>query len=45
MRVKDVIVIMDLQQGGVESLEKLGYTVHPVCNIVEVRTIFLRFES
>ena len=42
LKVKDIVVLVDRNQGGKEQLEEKGYHLHAVLNLTEMLDIFLR---
>ncbi len=44
LKVKDIVVVLDRKQGGVELLKDKGYTVHTLFNIEEVIDILYNHQ-
>jgi uridine monophosphate synthetase len=41
LKVKDILVLMDREQGGVEELDAHGYTVHAVLTLAQVLDVLV----
>src|SRR5690606_33605072 len=44
LKVTDIVVVLDREQGGIEKLKKKGYTVHTLFTINEVIDILHRYH-
>src|SRR5690606_14367810 len=44
LKVTDIVVVLDREQGGIEKLKKKGYTVHTLFTINQVIDILHRFH-
>jgi len=45
LKVHDVVVLVDREQGGVQELEKRGYTCHVVFKLKELLTFYLEMAK